>query len=165
MNNFVPSSKVQEGPRQPWHDIHMKVEGPVVCDMVQSFVDRWDFDVEHQNLGTEWYLTSNTEDNLSLNSWILNANRSTELALSLSSYNENYWNCQLFRSICSLSTNFYSETSDTNYKTLFSEDEIKVEKSVAKAHVQAIRNAVNFIYIETQFFAGSTNDWLENNSL
>ena len=165
LNNFIPSSNVKEGPRQPWHDIHMKVEGPVVCDMIQSFIDRWAFDVEHQNLGSEWNIDASTENSQSLSSWIMNANRTTEIALNSSSYSEKFWNCQLLRSICSLSTKFLSENSDTNYKSLFSEDEIKVDNSIAKAYIQAIRNAVNFLYIETQYFAGSSNDWLEDNTV
>ena len=29
------------GPRQPWHDIHAKVEGPIVYDVMTNFTDRW----------------------------------------------------------------------------------------------------------------------------
>ena len=29
------------GPRQPWHDIHARVEGPIVRDVLSNFADRW----------------------------------------------------------------------------------------------------------------------------
>ena len=29
------------GPRQPWHDIHAKVEGPIALDIKQNFEERW----------------------------------------------------------------------------------------------------------------------------
>ncbi|TFK95611.1 phospholipase D/nuclease [Pterulicium gracile] len=32
---------VLESPRMPWHDVHMTLTGPVVLDIVQHFVERW----------------------------------------------------------------------------------------------------------------------------
>ena len=29
------------GPRQPWHDIHAKVEGPIAWDVLTNFQQRW----------------------------------------------------------------------------------------------------------------------------
>merc|ERR1719277_2644352 len=29
------------GPREPWHDIHSKVEGPVAKDVLENFIERW----------------------------------------------------------------------------------------------------------------------------
>ena len=29
------------GPREPWHDIHAKIEGSCVKDVVTNFVQRW----------------------------------------------------------------------------------------------------------------------------
>ena len=29
------------GPRQPWHDIHCQVHGPVVWDLLTNYVQRW----------------------------------------------------------------------------------------------------------------------------
>ncbi len=29
------------GPRQPWHDIHCRLEGPVAWDVYHNFVQRW----------------------------------------------------------------------------------------------------------------------------
>lgn len=30
-----------EGPRQPWHDLHCKIEGPAVYDVYKNFEQRW----------------------------------------------------------------------------------------------------------------------------
>ncbi|KAF9530719.1 phospholipase D [Crepidotus variabilis] len=32
---------IQDVPRMPWHDVHMTLEGPVVLDIAQHFVERW----------------------------------------------------------------------------------------------------------------------------
>jgi phosphatidylserine/phosphatidylglycerophosphate/cardiolipin synthase-like enzyme len=32
---------VLAGPRQPWHDIHSRVEGPIVLDILHNFEARW----------------------------------------------------------------------------------------------------------------------------
>ena len=152
LNNFVPGLKKEEGPRQPWHDIHLKVEGPVIRDLFRNFCNRWLYDIEHQNLGKEFDL----EPRLELLSRVnLKSQRLIDNGV------EKEWNCQLFRSICSLSTKFDKCES----KILFQKDGQLVDNSIASAHIHAIRNAINFIYVETQYFAGSSNEWLENNDV
>lgn len=32
---------IQDTARMPWHDVHMTLVGPVVLDIVQHFVERW----------------------------------------------------------------------------------------------------------------------------
>ncbi|WWD20129.1 hypothetical protein CI109_104605 [Kwoniella shandongensis] len=34
---------IQEAPRMPWHDVSLTLAGPAVIDLVQHFVERWDF--------------------------------------------------------------------------------------------------------------------------
>lgn len=29
------------GPREPWHDIHSRIDGPVALDVLLNFVERW----------------------------------------------------------------------------------------------------------------------------
>ncbi|KAF2283032.1 hypothetical protein GH714_043371 [Hevea brasiliensis] len=39
--NFPGSSIKKGGPREPWHDIHCKLEGPVAWDVLYNFEQRW----------------------------------------------------------------------------------------------------------------------------
>ena len=41
MNTFLKKAKPKEGPRQAWHDIHSKLEGPAAQDIFTNFYERW----------------------------------------------------------------------------------------------------------------------------
>lgn len=42
VDQFVSNQiSILEAPRMPWHDVHMTLIGPVVLDIVQHFVERW----------------------------------------------------------------------------------------------------------------------------
>ena len=36
-----PPSRLHPGPREPWHDIHCRLKGPVAHDLLLNFTDRW----------------------------------------------------------------------------------------------------------------------------
>ena len=40
-NSNAKSVPPEQGPRQPWHDIHMRVEGPIAHDVFLNFYERW----------------------------------------------------------------------------------------------------------------------------
>ena len=40
-NCFVKQPQALVGPREPWHDIHSKVEGPIAQDVFTNFYERW----------------------------------------------------------------------------------------------------------------------------
>ena len=40
-----------------------------------------------------------------------------------------------------------------------------MDSSIAQSYIQMIRNAVNFIYIENQYFLGSAYAWLMNDDV
>ena len=40
-NNFITKPQALVGPREPWHDIHSKVEGPIAQDVFTNFHERW----------------------------------------------------------------------------------------------------------------------------
>ena len=40
-NCFIKQPHANEGPREPWHDIHSKVEGPIAHDVFTNFYERW----------------------------------------------------------------------------------------------------------------------------
>ena len=39
----VPGAAQEVGPRQPWHDIHSRLEGQVAVDVFENFRQRWEF--------------------------------------------------------------------------------------------------------------------------
>lgn len=39
--NFPGTSVAKGGPREPWHDIHCRVEGPIAWDVLFNFEQRW----------------------------------------------------------------------------------------------------------------------------
>jgi len=42
VDNFASNQiSILETPRMGWHDVHMSLVGPVVLDIVQHFVERW----------------------------------------------------------------------------------------------------------------------------
>ena len=40
-NYTVESVKREDTIRMPWHDVHSKIIGPVVCDIARHFIERW----------------------------------------------------------------------------------------------------------------------------
>ena len=42
LNGNAPCVNPKQGPREPWHDIHSKVEGPIAYDIFQNFKERWE---------------------------------------------------------------------------------------------------------------------------
>ncbi|KAH9971878.1 hypothetical protein BGW80DRAFT_1318971 [Lactifluus volemus] len=54
VSNYVNETiSVLESPRMPWHDVHMTIDGPVVLDIVQHFVERWN-EVKHRKVRYDW---------------------------------------------------------------------------------------------------------------
>ena len=40
-NCFIKQPHAKEGPREPWHDIHSKLEGSIAQDIFMNFYERW----------------------------------------------------------------------------------------------------------------------------
>eukprot|EP01006_Ploeotia_vitrea_P003510 TRINITY_DN112744_c0_g1_i1.p1 TRINITY_DN112744_c0_g1~~TRINITY_DN112744_c0_g1_i1.p1 ORF type:complete len:928 (-),score=114.69 TRINITY_DN112744_c0_g1_i1:138-2516(-) len=123
------------GPRQPWHDIHAKLEGPIARDVMKNFEQRW----EKQNVRHEWkglLQPLGPEGNDKLMS----------IADDVVPDDQQQWNAQLFRSI------------DCNSAILEHPDPI--EYSIQEAYIHHIRRAKRFIYFENQYFLGSSKEWI-----
>uniref|UniRef100_A0A2N9J875 Phospholipase D alpha 1 n=1 Tax=Fagus sylvatica TaxID=28930 RepID=A0A2N9J875_FAGSY len=96
--NFTGASITKGGPREPWHDIHSRLEGPIA----------WD----------------------------------------------------LFRSIDGGAAFGFPETpEDAARAGLVSGKDNIIDRSIQDAYINAIRRAKNFIYIENQYFLGSSFCW------
>ncbi|XP_018014326.1 phospholipase D gamma 1 [Hyalella azteca] len=132
VNNVVKTT-VDSGPRQPWHDIHCQVEGPAVEDILENFTGRW----IKQGLKDD---TSINFNNVELKHHVLS---------------KDSWNVQIFRSISHDSFHFRI----LNLKNIFKKSGVMIEDSIHKAYVHHIKRAQHFIYIENQYFMGSSHLW------
>lgn len=124
------------GPREPWHDIHAQLWGPIAYDVFLNFYERW------SRQGSR-YGRLDPIDVLKIDIF--------------ESFEEETgpWRCQIFRSITNDSATFEPRAA----QKLNCKKGRLVDNSIAQAYIQMIRNAENFIYIENQYFMGSANFW------
>lgn len=142
--NFEGASIRKGGPREPWHDIHCRLEGPVAWDVLYNFEQRWRKQAE------ERYLVP-TKD---LEEIIVRPS----LIASLDS--QESWSVQLFRSIDGGAASGLPGTPDAAVAVgLVNEKGNIVDRSIQDAYIHAIRRAKDFIYIENQYFLGSSFGW------
>ena len=131
------------GPRQPWHDIHAKLEGPIVLDVLQNFTERW------------------MKQNPKMMDAILELDEDDDIVLDAPAPETagGPFVVQLLRSITIDSAIMDEERAHfchSKYGRL-------VDNSIMRQYVNLIRNAVSFIYIENQYFLGSAYCWLQDN--
>ncbi|KAI4336729.1 hypothetical protein L6164_015220 [Bauhinia variegata] len=157
-----------KGPRQPWHDLHCKIEGPAAYDVLTNFEQRWRKATKWHELGQKFKRVSHWHEDslikLERISWILSPSSSIrnddpELWVSNEDDPEN-WHVQVFRSIDSGSVKgFPKNVYDSEAENLVCAKNLVIEKSIQTAYIQAIRSAQHFIYIENQYFLGSSFAW------
>lgn len=156
------------GPRQPWHDLHCKIEGPAAYDVLKNFEQRWRKATRWSELGRRFKRVSYWHDDALIKleriSWILSPSPSIPnddpvLWVSKESDPEN-WHVQVFRSIDSGSLKgFPKDVKEAEAQNLFCAKNLVIDKSIQTAYIQAIRAAQHFIYIENQYFLGSSYAW------
>ncbi|XP_042506286.1 phospholipase D delta-like isoform X1 [Macadamia integrifolia] len=154
------------GPRQPWHDLHCKIEGPAAYDIMTNFEQRWRKATKWKNFGikkvTHWH--DDAMIKLERISWILNPSTSDpdgdhNVWVSKEGDPES-WHVQVFRSIDSGSVKgFPKVVQEAEAQNLICGKNLKIDKSIHSAYVKAIRSAQHFIYIENQYFLGSSYYW------
>lgn len=142
-NNCIVGASADSGPRQPWHDIHAKVEGPIALDIKKNFEERWCR--QSQDMATRLYQA--TEDEFVL-----------DAPAVVPEYDSGPFNLQLFRSITSDSCIFDID----KHLCLHKKSGRLVENSIQKCMVRQIRKAKRFIYMENQYFLGSAFAWLND---
>ncbi|KAE8654565.1 Phospholipase D alpha 1 [Hibiscus syriacus] len=132
------------GPREPWHDIHCKLEGPVAWDVLYNFEQRW-----QKQVVTDVLIPQSKLDEIVI--------QPTRI---MSSTDPETWNVQLFRSIDGGAAAGFPEAPDQAAKLgLVSGKDATLDRSIQVAYINAIRRAKNFIYIENQYFLGSSFGW------
>ncbi|CAK7356915.1 unnamed protein product [Dovyalis caffra] len=142
--NFTGASIQKGGPREPWHDIHSRLEGPIAWDVLFNFEQRW------MKQGGKDILVKlrELEDVIIPPSPVMFPD------------DHETWNVQLFRSIDGGAAFGFPETPEAAAKAgLVSGKDNIIDRSIQDAYIHAIRRAKNFIYIENQYFLGSSFGW------
>ncbi|KAK1438662.1 hypothetical protein QVD17_04471 [Tagetes erecta] len=150
-------------PREPWHDLHCRIEGPAAYDVLQNFEERWLRASKPRGLSK---ITKFSDVLLKLDRIpeILGVND----ARYTSEKDPEGWHVQVFRSIDSNSVKGLGFPKDPKYaksKNLVCGKNVLIDMSIHTAYVKAIRTAQHFIYIENQYFLGSSYNWATHKSL
>ncbi|XP_021803834.1 phospholipase D beta 1-like [Prunus avium] len=149
-------------PRQPWHDLHSKIDGPAAYDVLTNFEERWLKASKPHGLQK---LKTPHDDAL------LRIERIPEIigiadVPCLSGDDLEAWDVQVFRSIDSNSVKGFPKDSKyaASMNLVCGKHEL-IDMSIHAAYVKAIRAAQHFIYIENQYFLGSSYNWNLYNDL
>ncbi|XP_047949831.1 phospholipase D alpha 1-like [Salvia hispanica] len=138
------------GPREPWHDIHCKVEGAAAWDVLYNFEQRW------RKQGGRDLLLQLQE---------LRGALAPPSPVMLPEDHDT-WNVQIFRSIDGGAAFGFPELPEEAARSgLISGKDSIIDRSIQDAYIHAIRRANNFIYIENQYFLGSSFSWLETDEV
>ncbi|KAJ8774836.1 hypothetical protein K2173_017282 [Erythroxylum novogranatense] len=142
--NFTGAAITKGGPREPWHDIHSRLEGPIAWDVLFNFEQRW-----KKQGGKDLLVKLRELENIIIppSPVMYPDDRET-------------WNVQLFRSIDGGAAFGFPETpEDAARAGLVSGKDNIIDRSIQDAYINAIRRAKNYIYIENQYFLGSSFAW------
>lgn len=122
-------------PRMPWQDVHSRIEGPVVSDMVRNFVVRW-------NIGSKIKLP---------------------LPDSPASYPKSgSARIQFLRSApAAMRIKEYAQAG----KEAFVAPPAGTDDGIQQAMIRLIENAAHFVYIESQFFVSDFGEKLGEDNL
>lgn len=141
--NFAGASIKKGGPREPWHDIHCRIEGQAAWDVLHNFEQRW------QKQGREGELLTLHE--------ITAIDPPSPVTYA---HDPSTWHVQVFRSIDGgAAFGFPEDPEDAAKAGLVSGKDSTIDRSIQDAYIHAIRRAKNFIYIENQYFLGSSASW------
>nr|XP_011463801.1 PREDICTED: phospholipase D beta 1-like [Fragaria vesca subsp. vesca] len=152
-HNPTFSKRVVDCPREPWHDLHSKIEGPAAYDILTNFEQRWGKTPKPGRRGDD--------DALLKIEKIPEIIGMAEVSC-LSEDDIEAWDVQVFRSIDSSSVKgFPEDQKDAKRMNLVCGKNVLIDMSIQAAYVKAIRAAQHFIYIENQYFLGSSYNWDE----
>ncbi|KAJ8637596.1 hypothetical protein MRB53_011863 [Persea americana] len=142
--NFTGASITRGGPREPWHDIHCRLEGPIAWDVLFNFEQRW-----RKQGGKHLLIQLRGLDHIIIPPTPVTYPDDTET-----------WNVQLFRSIDGgAAFGFPGKPEVAASAGLISGKDSIIDRSIQDAYINAIRRAKDFIYIESQYFLGSSFGW------
>ncbi|KAJ7524604.1 hypothetical protein O6H91_17G013900 [Diphasiastrum complanatum] len=132
------------GPREPWHDIHSKLEGPAAWDVLRNFEQRWLKQASNPLVLLPIRELRSIDPHLAV----------------ISVHDPNTWNVQIFRSIDAGAVDGFPENPNAAAALgLVSDKDNTIDRSIHDAYINAIRRAKHFIYVESQYFLGSSFAW------
>eukprot|EP00878_Enallax_costatus_P026488 GHUV01028427.1.p1 GENE.GHUV01028427.1~~GHUV01028427.1.p1 ORF type:complete len:586 (+),score=168.14 GHUV01028427.1:193-1950(+) len=170
--------------REPWHDIHARVEGQVAIDICLNFMERWVKQAgkrhrpkmrhldDHHDLqlpqGFEAFtskagLLKSTVSPEFLDEKVHMIKRSDSALAVRDLPAPESWAVQLFRSIDSDSASGFPDITHGGFEAGLSVGKGKViDTSIHDAYVHLIRRAKKFLYLENQYFLGGAHMWDSN---
>ncbi|XP_047329160.1 phospholipase D beta 1-like [Impatiens glandulifera] len=149
-------------PREPWHDLHSKIDGPAAYDILTNFQERW---LRTSGLRRLSNIKRQGEDALLKIESIHEIIGMNDLPC-LKEDDPLGWDVQIFRSIDSNSVKgFPKDPKEATMKNLACGKNVLIDMSIHSAYVKAIRSAQHFIYIENQYFLGSSYNWENHKDL
>ncbi|CAL4067307.1 unnamed protein product [Meganyctiphanes norvegica] len=138
-NRVFPTLNSESGPREPWHDIHSRIEGPLAYDVMKNFEERW---------------RKQAPNNMDA----LTPMEHVEGLMMDYKYNApDSWNVQVFRSINTDS----ADLGWTHVPGLKAKKGRAYDDSLHRSYIHNIRRARRMIYVENQYFMGSSHMWPE----
>ncbi|KAG0456965.1 hypothetical protein HPP92_022122, partial [Vanilla planifolia] len=152
----------KNGPREAWHDLHSRIDGPAAYDVLTNFEERWRKAAKRHGIKK---LKKSYDDAL------LKLERIHDIigiddSHYLNDDDPETWHVQIFRSIDSNSVKgFPKDPKVATSKNLVCGKNVLIDMSIHTAYVKAIRAAQHFIYIENQYFLGSSYNWDSNKDL
>ncbi|KAL3719087.1 hypothetical protein ACJRO7_004090 [Eucalyptus globulus] len=167
-------------PRQPWHDLHRKVEGQAAYDILKNFEQRWKKAAKLREFNLKdvrrWHM--NALLRLDEISWILCPSTSPDSDKKVQVRDKDdleNWDVQVFRSIDSGSVKGFIKSIEEAakqptmlmlslsisswFQNLICGKNLKVDERIHMAYMKAIRSVQHFIYIENQYFLGCSYHW------
>ncbi|KAH7519875.1 hypothetical protein FEM48_Zijuj08G0083600 [Ziziphus jujuba var. spinosa] len=177
-----------KAPRQPWHDLHSRIDGPAAYDVLLNFEQRWRKATKWTEFGLRFKRVSHWHDDALIKieriSWILSpalpsskSGSKEDSAQFVTKYgtvipeddrrlwvagedDPETWHVQILRSIDSGSVRGFPRNVDAaaHQNLICAKDQV-IDKSIQTGYIQAIRSAQHFIYIENQYFLGSSYAW------
>ncbi|KAG2640874.1 hypothetical protein PVAP13_2KG125248 [Panicum virgatum] len=163
-NPTFPVNKI--GPRQPWHDLHCKIEGPAAYNVLTNFEQRWRKSAKWEvsvRRAVSWH--HGTLVKIDRMSWIVSPSADELNAHVCEEKDPENWHVQVFRSIDSGSVKgFLKLVQEAESQNLVCAKNLQIDKSIHNAYIKAIRSAQHFVYIENQYFIGSSYYWSAHRS-
>ncbi|XP_040376263.1 phospholipase D delta-like [Oryza brachyantha] len=189
---FPGDAAAARGPRQPWHDMHCRVDGPAAYDVLENFEQRWRKATKLRSMFAGASLRRRWKDDSLLKleriPWILSPSGTRPRSgdhrhlsdtaaaddpmlphlYALPEDDPRCWHAQVFRSVDSGAVTglprCWHTTTMWEKQVVCEGGRLVVDQSIHTAYVRAIRSAKRFIYIENQYFIGSSYAWLSYKS-